>query len=71
MDKYHYPPLLSYLEALPSWYALDKEDIVKHLSEDGSIFQSPSATARAFIITGNTKCMTNLQALVERFPRGG
>ena len=43
---YHYPPLIPYLEALPSWYGtIDEEDIVKHLGEDGSIFQSPSATA--------------------------
>ncbi|RVX08509.1 (E,E)-geranyllinalool synthase [Vitis vinifera] len=52
VDKYHYPPLISYLEALPSWYDISREDIVKHLSDDGSIFQSPSATAHAFMVSG-------------------
>ncbi|RVX08508.1 (E,E)-geranyllinalool synthase [Vitis vinifera] len=47
-----------------------KEDIVKHLSEDGSMFQSPSATVCAFITTRNRKCMNYLQALVQRFPHG-
>ncbi|RVW46281.1 (E,E)-geranyllinalool synthase [Vitis vinifera] len=46
------------------------EDIVKHLSEDGSMFQSPSATVCAFITTRNRKCMNYLQALVQRFPHG-
>ena len=71
VDKYHYPPLLSYLETLPLWYGIDEEDIVKHLSEDGSMFQSPSATVCAFITTRNRKCMNYLQALVQRFPHGG
>ncbi|WJZ96335.1 hypothetical protein VitviT2T_015029 [Vitis vinifera] len=70
VDKYHYPPLLSYLETLPLWYGIDEEDIVKHLSEDGSMFQSPSATVCAFITTRNRKCMNYLQALVQRFPHG-
>ncbi|POO03632.1 (E,E)-geranyllinalool synthase [Trema orientale] len=65
--KGHHPPLLSYLEALPSSYNLDEEDIIKNLCDDGSLFQSPSATARAFMATGNTNCLCYLQSLVQRF----
>ncbi|KAA8519831.1 hypothetical protein F0562_014079 [Nyssa sinensis] len=43
VDEYHYPPLLSYLEALPSACNIDHEDIVLNLSGEGSLFQSPSA----------------------------
>ncbi|KAI9198513.1 hypothetical protein LWI28_017222 [Acer negundo] len=69
VDKHHYPPLLSYLEALP-FYDINGEDIVKNLSDDGSLFQSPSATARAFMATGNEKCLAHLQSLVQRCANG-
>ncbi|XP_059660928.1 (E,E)-geranyllinalool synthase-like [Cornus florida] len=71
VDKYNYPPLLSYLEALPSTYDIDQEDIVTHLNEsDGSLFQSPSATACAYMATGNQKCMDYLVSLVQRCGHG-
>ncbi|XP_059660819.1 (E,E)-geranyllinalool synthase-like [Cornus florida] len=71
VDKYNYPPLLSYLEALPSTYDIDQEDIVMHLNEsDGSLFQSPSATACAYMSTGNQKCMDCLVSLVRRCGHG-
>ncbi|KAK3015535.1 hypothetical protein RJ639_006666, partial [Escallonia herrerae] len=57
VDKFQYPPILSYLEALPSTYEIDEQAIVTHLSENGSIFNSPSATACAYMATGNQKCM--------------
>ncbi|CAK7350656.1 unnamed protein product [Dovyalis caffra] len=41
VDKYHHPPLISYIEALPTLYHFDQEDVVKHLHTDGSLFQSP------------------------------
>ncbi|KAK0580155.1 hypothetical protein LWI29_037243 [Acer saccharum] len=69
-DKHYYPPLLSYLEALPSSYDINREDIIRNLSDDGSLFQSPSATARAFMATGNEKCLANLQSLVQRCANG-
>ncbi|KAK2644140.1 hypothetical protein Ddye_019335 [Dipteronia dyeriana] len=69
VDKHHYPPLFSYLEALP-FYDINREDIIKNLSDDGSLFQSPSATARAFMATGNEKCLAHLQSLVQRCPNG-
>ncbi|KAK6268819.1 hypothetical protein QUC31_012979 [Theobroma cacao] len=65
-----YPLLLSYLEALPSFYAINEEDITMHLSDDGSLFQSPSATARAFMATGNKQCLAYLQSLVRRCGNG-
>ena len=72
VDKYHYPPLLSYLEALPSsTYEIDEQVILRNLCEDGSLFQSPSATAHAFMLTGNKKCMDYLLSLVQKFPHGG
>ncbi|KAL3820530.1 hypothetical protein ACJIZ3_006435 [Penstemon smallii] len=41
----YFPPLLSYLETFPSTYHVDRQVIVKHVKKDGSLFQSPSATA--------------------------
>ncbi|KAL9392551.1 hypothetical protein Peur_016471 [Populus x canadensis] len=70
VDKYHYPPLLSYLEALPALYNFDQEDALKHLHADGSLFQSPSATASAFMATGNKDCLNYLQTLVQKCTNG-
>ncbi|XP_058073237.1 (E,E)-geranyllinalool synthase-like isoform X1 [Magnolia sinica] len=73
MEKYldgaYYPPLLSYMEALPDNY-LSCEHILKHLSEDGSLFQSPSATAQAFMATRNKDCMVYLESVVQRCKHG-
>lgn len=71
VDMHQYPSLLSYVEALPSTYEIDEQVILKHLSEDGSLFHSPSATAHAFMLTGNKKCMDYLLSLVQKFPCGG
>ncbi|KAJ6707016.1 (EE)-GERANYLLINALOOL SYNTHASE-LIKE [Salix viminalis] len=70
VDKNHYPPLLSYLEALPALCNFDQEDVHKHLHADGSLFQSPSATARAFMATGNKDCLNYLRALAQRSTNG-
>ncbi|KAI7981277.1 (E,E)-geranyllinalool synthase [Camellia lanceoleosa] len=70
VDDYHYPPLLSYLEALSSTCDIDREVIASYLSEDGSLFQSPSATAQAFMVTGDDKCKDYLLSLVQRCPYG-
>ncbi|KAJ6767148.1 (EE)-GERANYLLINALOOL SYNTHASE-LIKE [Salix purpurea] len=70
VDKNHYPPLLSYLEALPALFNFDQEDVHKHLHADGSLFQSPSATAGAFMATGNKDCLNYLQALAQRSTNG-
>ncbi|KAF5944466.1 hypothetical protein HYC85_018543 [Camellia sinensis] len=70
VDNYHYHPLLSYLEALPSTSDIDRQVIVKQLSDDGSLFQSPSATAYAFMATKDRKCKEYLQSLVRRCPHG-
>ncbi|CAH2047853.1 unnamed protein product [Thlaspi arvense] len=65
-------PLLAYLEVLPSTlYAENQEDIIEKLDDlDGSLFQSPSATAAAFILSRNTNCLAYLQSLVQRCPNG-
>ncbi|KAK3015532.1 hypothetical protein RJ639_006663 [Escallonia herrerae] len=70
VDKFQYPPILSYLEALPSTYEIDEQAIVAHLSENGSIFNSPSATACAYMATGNQKCMDYLESFAQRCPYG-
>ncbi|KAJ0016946.1 hypothetical protein Pint_10679 [Pistacia integerrima] len=70
VDKHYYLPLLAYLEVLPPSYAINEEQMVKHLSDDGSLFQSPSATARAFMATGNKNCLAYLQSLVQRCSNG-
>ncbi|KAI8567584.1 hypothetical protein RHMOL_Rhmol02G0133200 [Rhododendron molle] len=69
-DYKYYPPLLSFLEALPSACDIDREIILKSLNKDGSLFQSPSATAYAFMATGERKCKEYLERLVRRCPRG-
>ncbi|KAK2969848.1 hypothetical protein RJ640_030157 [Escallonia rubra] len=70
VDKFQYPPIFSYLEALPSTYEIDEQATVSHLSENGSIFNSPSATACAYMATGNQKCMDYLESLAQRCPYG-
>ena len=67
----HHLPFPLYLEALPSIYQGKHEDILKHKREDGSLFHSPSATACAFIITGDRDCKQYLEAMVQRCRRGG
>lgn len=71
VDGNHYPPLLAYFEALLPSYHVNEEHILKHLSSDGSLFQSPSATARAFMASGNKKCLAYLQSLAQRCANGG
>ncbi|KAI3697983.1 hypothetical protein L6452_31092 [Arctium lappa] len=71
VDKCQYPPLMAYLETFPpTEYKVDQETITKHLSEDGSLFQSPSATAQAYISTGNQKCLNYLMQVVQKCPNG-
>ncbi|XP_052182999.1 (E,E)-geranyllinalool synthase [Diospyros lotus] len=70
VDQCPYPPLLSYLEVLPSTCDVDGELILKNLSKDGSLFQSPSATARAFMATKESKCEKYLQSLIRRCSHG-
>ncbi|GKA76900.1 hypothetical protein Tco_0783361 [Tanacetum coccineum] len=72
VDKWQYPPLLAYLETFQfTMHNVDQQTIVKHLSEDGSLFQSPSATAQAYISTRNHKCLEYLMSLVHKCPNGG
>lgn len=74
MDDCNHKPLLAYLEVLPSTlYVENLEDIIAKRvdSIDGSLFQSPSATASAFMLTRNAKCLAYLQNLIQRCPNGG
>lgn len=71
VGKHCFPPLLSYLEALPPTYTISEEDIRSNISDDGSVFQSPSATAKAFMATGKIECLAYLQSLIQRCPDGG
>ncbi|KAK3433152.1 hypothetical protein EUGRSUZ_D00666 [Eucalyptus grandis] len=71
VDKNQYCPLLSYLEALPSTYKISHETILKHLDSDGSLFQSPSATSRAYLSTGNEACLAYLQSLASNCASSG
>ena len=56
---------------MPPSYAVTEEVILSNLSVDGSLFQSPSATAKAFMATGELKCLAYLQSLAQRCPNGG
>ncbi|XP_062109901.1 (E,E)-geranyllinalool synthase-like [Humulus lupulus] len=71
VNKGNYGQLLSYLEVLPSssygYFEIEDDVVIKHLCDEGSLFQSPSATARAFMATGNPKCLHYLQSLVRTF----
>jgi len=71
VGKQGFLPLLSYLEALAPWYEVSEEDICSNLRGDGSLFQSPSATAKAFMATGNIHCLAYLESLIQRCPNGG
>lgn len=72
VDKWQYPPLMAYLETFQMTERnVDEETIIKHLSEDGSLFQSPSATAQAYLSTRNQKCLDYLISLVQKYPNGG
>ncbi|XP_057764549.1 S-linalool synthase [Salvia miltiorrhiza] len=69
MVEGEFPPLISYLETLPSTYP--QETIKRYLNDDGSLFQSPSATAQAFMSTQNPHSLKYLQSLLHKFPNGG
>ncbi|KAG6466196.1 hypothetical protein ZIOFF_027853 [Zingiber officinale] len=64
-DQY-YPPLTMFLEALPPSSRPKHELILAQLMEDGSLFRSPSATAAAFMITGDANCLKYLQDMMQR-----
>nr|AAD19840.1 linalool synthase 2 [Clarkia breweri] len=73
-DKTQYAPLLMFLEALPpSYVKLDdlNQYLERNLGNDGSLYQSPSATARAYMATGNTKCLSYLKSLTNTYLDGG
>ncbi|XP_057950896.1 S-linalool synthase-like [Malania oleifera] len=70
VDGYHYPPLLSFCESLPSSWFINEDRILNHLGKDGSLFQSPSATASAYMVTGNEDCITYLKCLVQKCSSG-
>ncbi|MBA0836701.1 hypothetical protein Goarm_008896, partial [Gossypium armourianum] len=70
ISNQYYPPLLSYLEALPPSYDVSERDITMNLNGDGSLFQSPAATASAFMATGNERSLSYLQTVVGRCGNG-
>ncbi|MQM19341.1 hypothetical protein Taro_052343 [Colocasia esculenta] len=64
---FYYPPLEWFLEALPADHAggVDcAEFLASHQNGDGSLFRSPSATAFAFMATGDARCRAYLEAMV-------
>lgn len=65
VDKYYYPSLLSYMEVLPPNYPVDGATVLSNLSGNGSLFRSPSATAAAFMATGNPQTMSYLCNVVR------
>ncbi|KAL3741887.1 hypothetical protein ACJRO7_017373 [Eucalyptus globulus] len=71
VDRNQYYPLLSYLEALPPTYKISNETILKHVDGDGSLFQSPSATASAYLSTGHKACLAYLQSLASNCASNG
>ncbi|XP_059283880.1 (E,E)-geranyllinalool synthase [Lycium ferocissimum] len=67
-------PILTYLESLShsdNCIVNEEIEVLKHLcEEDGSLFQSPSAIAQAFMATGSTKCLEYLMSIVQKCPNG-
>ncbi|XP_060189855.1 (E,E)-geranyllinalool synthase-like isoform X2 [Lycium barbarum] len=67
-------PILTYLESLShsdNCTVNEAIEVLKHLcEEDGSLFQSPSAIAQAFMATGSTKCLEYLMSIVQKCPNG-
>ncbi|KAK4340579.1 hypothetical protein RND71_039080 [Anisodus tanguticus] len=68
-------PLLAYLERLSysdNYIANEEDEVLIQLCEEdhGSLFQSPSATAQAFMATGNKKCLQYLMSIVQKCPNG-
>lgn len=61
----------SYIEAWPKTCRNYQNKVLIDHSEDGSVFQSPSATAFAFMTTGNTKFLAYLESIVKRCGHGG
>lgn len=63
----------AYLEVLPAEYTcVDRAKIVAlNQADDGSLFQSPSATAFAFMATGDGRCRAYLEAMVAEALLGG
>ncbi|THU44186.1 hypothetical protein C4D60_Mb02t04750 [Musa balbisiana] len=61
-----HPPLTTFLEALPISCRPNHEVILRLQMEDGSLFHSPSATACAFMITGDRNCLEYLQTMMKR-----
>nr|QMW48846.1 terpene synthase 5 [Cananga odorata] len=69
-NQVYQPPLIFFLEALPQTYQVDCNNVLEYLNEDGSLFQSPSATAAAYMLTENKKCRHYLESLVQRCGSG-
>ncbi|KAL8103448.1 hypothetical protein AgCh_027869 [Apium graveolens] len=65
------PIMLSCAEALLSACDIDKLHVVKNLSEDGSLFHSPSASAAAYMATGHPAVLKYLESVVQNFQCGG
>ncbi|KAL8087952.1 hypothetical protein AgCh_037916 [Apium graveolens] len=62
--------MLSCAEALLSACDIDKLLVVKNLSEDGSLFHSPSASAAAYMATGHPAVLKYLESVVQNFQCG-
>ncbi|WOL18082.1 hypothetical protein Cni_G26875 [Canna indica] len=57
---------LQYLETLPASHRPKLAQILGHQMEDGSLFQSPSATACAFMVTGHAGFKDYLDNMLRR-----
>ncbi|KAL5976192.1 hypothetical protein ACLOJK_020522 [Asimina triloba] len=68
-DQAFDPPLMSFMEALPVTY-VNHEQMMQHQRKDGSLFQSPSATAYAFMVTGNEDFRLYLESIFQRCNNG-
>lgn len=71
-DKNEHPSLksLSCAEVLLCACDMDELLIVKNSTEDGSLFKSPSASAAAYMATGNPAFLKYLESVIQNFPCG-
>ncbi|CAN4092068.1 unnamed protein product [Withania somnifera] len=74
-QKLNDEPHVAYLEKLSYnkvYICVNEEDeILKHVYEEsGSLFQSPSTIAQAFMATGNKRYLEYLMSIVQKCPNG-
>lgn len=70
-NEHSSPIMLSCAKALLSACNIDELLVEKNLSEGGSLFNSPSASVAAYMVTGHPAVLKYVESVVQNFPSGG